>query len=90
MPPSEYYSNVRTPNTHRHEIFFGPYRQKSIKLGLVVFLTPQQHNVGLYGVHCCYGDEFNSLLKQLGQTEYEKQIGTREQFIKEFGQNYLN
>lgn len=64
MPESELYSTTRFEGSHRHEVFFGTgNRQKSIKLGLVVFLTPEMHNMSNYGVH--FNKAFDYELKQI-------------------------
>lgn len=89
MPESEFYSTKRFAGSHRHEVFFGSSnRQKSIKLGLVVFLTPEMHNMSDYGVH--YNRALNFELKQIGQRAAMKYYNwTIEDFIREFGRNYL-
>lgn len=90
FPPNPRYSTERTlTHCHRHEVFFGnPNRQKSIKDGLVVFLTPEMHNMSNRGVH--FNREFDLYLKRIGQQawmdHYEK---TAEDFIREYGKNYL-
>ena len=49
-PP--YWRNKRERGLHRHEVFFGTAnRKKSIQDGLVVFLTPERHNLSSNGVH---------------------------------------
>jgi hypothetical protein len=89
MPESELYSTERFEGSHRHEVFFGSAnRQKSIKLGLVVFLTPEMHNMSDYGVH--FNKDFDNKLKQIGQkTAMEKYNWSIDDFIREFGKNYL-
>lgn len=90
LPPNPQYSTVRTPiHCHRHEIFFGnPNRQKSIKDGLVAFLTPEMHNMSKRGVH--FNREFDLYLKEIGQQAWMDYYGkTTEDFIKEYGRNYL-
>ena len=89
MPVSHLYETERRPGLHRHEVFFGTdNRQKSIKLGLVVFLTPEMHNAGPDGVH--YNRVLNFELKQIGQRAAMKYYNwTVEDFIREFGRNYL-
>ena len=89
MPPSDLYSTERYGNLHRHEVFFGSgKRQLSIDYGLVVFLTPEMHNVSNYGVH--YNREFDLELKRIGQEAAMQYYGwTTEKFIKIFGKNYL-
>lgn len=89
MPPSVWYQTKRQPMLHRHEVFFGyGKRQKSIKDGLVVFLTPEMHNASKKGVH--FNREFDLYLKRKGQRAWMDYYGkTTEDFIKEYGRNYL-
>jgi hypothetical protein len=70
-------------------VFFGnPNRQKSIKDGLVVFLTPDDHNTSNRGVHFNRG--FDLYLKEIGQQAWMDYYGkTKEEFLKEYGRNYL-
>jgi hypothetical protein len=88
MPPDDLYATERSGNLHRHEIFFGSNRQKSIKYGLVVFLTPEMHNMSNAGVH--FSHEFDLYLKRKGQQAamdyYQWDIA---QFRAVFGKNYL-
>lgn len=66
-----------------HHIFGGPVHDPCDKRGLVVHLCRKchrnlhDHNVG------------ESFLHEIGQKVYEEQIGTREEFIKEFIRSYL-
>ena len=89
MPEEAYYRTERTPtHCHRHEVFFGKNRQKSIRDGLVVFLTPKMHNMSNFGVH--FNREFDLTLKRIGQEAWMEYYGkTIEDFIKEYGRNYL-
>lgn len=89
MPESELYSTTRFDGSHRHEVFFGTgNRQKSIELGLVVFLAPEMHNMSDYGVH--FNKAFDYELKKIGQkAAMEKYNWTVEDFRREFGRNYL-
>ena len=90
MPPNPRYSTVRTAtHYHRHEVFFGNgRRQLSIRDGLVVFLTPEMHNMSNKGVHFNRG--FDLYLKQIGQQAwmlyYDKTV---DDFIKEYGRSYI-
>lgn len=89
MPPSDLYSTERYGNLHRHEVFFGANRQKSIKYGLVVFLTPEMHNMSNYGVH--FNRAFDLELKKIGQKAAMDYYGWDiEQFRGIFGKNYLD
>lgn len=91
MPKSTKYSTVRTKKySERHEVFFSrAYRMKSIKDGLIIFLTEEDHR-GTDGVHGKNGDKLNRYLKKLAQrawmSYYRK---TKEEFIERYGQNYL-
>lgn len=88
MPPSDLYSTERYGNLHRHEVFFGSNRQKSIDYGLVVFLSPAMHNASNNGVH--YNRAFDLELKRLGQKAAMDYYGwSIEDFIRIFGKNYL-
>ena len=85
-PPRWY--NERKEGLVRHEVFFGKNRQKSIEDGLVVFLTPELHNMSNYGVH--FNPSFDKELKQIGQQTWQISYKkTKEDFIKRYGKNYL-
>jgi hypothetical protein len=89
MPESTLYATERFEGSHRHEVFFGSAnRQKSIKLGLFVFLTPEMHNMSNQGVH--FNKAFDYELKQMGQkAAMEKYNWTIDEFRQQFGRNYL-
>ena len=91
MPQSTKYSTKRTKKyRERHEVYFGrAYRNKSIKDGLIVFLTEECHT-GTNGVHGKNGDKLNRYLKRTAQKAWIEYYGkTKEDFIKRYGQNYL-
>ena len=70
----------------RHEVFGGPYRQKSKRLGLWVHLCHDQCH--LNGVHLKLW--MAKHLKAEAQKCAMKEYGwTEEEFIREFGKNYL-
>ena len=81
--------NERYKGLVRHEIFFGiRNRKKSIEDGLVVFLTPQLHNMSSMGVH--FNKELDQELKKLGQATWINYYNKNESdFIKRYGKNYL-
>lgn len=89
MPPSPLYSTERHSNLHRHEVFYGTAnRKKSIKDGLVVFLTPEMHNMSDNGVH--FNRELDIYLKQNAQKAWMEHYNkTVDDFIREYGKNYL-
>ena len=91
MPKSTKYSTVRTKKySERHEVFFSKaYRLKSIKDGLIIFLTEEDHR-GTNGVHGKNGDKLNRYLKKTAEKawiNYYKK--TKEEFQKRYGKNYL-
>lgn len=73
----------------RHHIFGGTYRKKSEKYGLVVYLCHRTcHIFGKKAAHNCAGTML--ALKQYGQKKAMQEQGwTTEDFIREFGKNYL-
>ena len=72
----------------RHHVFPGPYRQKSEKYGLVVDLCHTCHNEPPLGVH--HNRERANFLKAREQRMVmREQQWTTEDFIREFGKNYL-
>ena len=91
MPKSTKYSTVRTKKySERHEVFFSKaYRMKSIKDGLILFLTEEDHR-GTNGVHGKNGDKLNRYLKRTAEkawiSYYKK---TKEEFQQRYGKNYI-
>lgn len=91
MPKSKKYSTVRTKKySERHEVFFSKaYRIKSIKDGLIIFLTEEDHR-GTNGVHGKNGDKLNRYLKRTAEKAWMKYYKkTKEEFQKRYGKNYL-
>ena len=86
-PP--YWRNKRIGNLHRHEAFFGVRnRQKSIDDGLVVFLTPELHNMSKKGVH--FNKKFDLTIKKEAEKRWiEYYNKTKEDFIRRYGRNYI-
>lgn len=81
--------NKRFNGSHRHEVFFGTRnRQKSIDDGLVVFLTPEMHNMSNKGVH--YNKKFRDMMQKEAQKIWMMYYNkSTEDFIKRYGKNYL-
>lgn len=76
-----------SPYVERHHIFGGYNRSRSEEYGFVVPLRQDLHP---NGVHASQSGKLLDLkLKQMAQTYYEENIGTREEFIKEFNKSYL-
>lgn len=74
--------------THRHHIFGGANKARSEKYGFIIPLRPDLHNMSNQGVH--FNKDLDLKFKRMAQEYYEEHFGTRKQFIKEFGRNYLN
>ena len=77
-----------TTGLHDHHIFPGSRRKWSEKYGFKVFLC-YEHHEGNSGVHMNPNRGIDLELKQAAQVFYEVNIGTRENFIGEFGKSYL-
>lgn len=72
-----------------HHVFNGTAnRKKSEQYGLKVMLHGLKcHREGKMSVHRCRGTDL--ALKIIGQRAFEKEIGSRERFMAEFGRNYI-
>lgn len=70
-----------------HHLMNGAYKKAAEKHGLLIKVCPNCHTQAPGAIHR------DSLvlkdLKKIGQ-EYFEQTSTREEFIKEFGRNYLD
>ena len=73
----------------RHHIFGGPNRKKSEKYGLVVYLCHSEcHIFGEFAAH--RNADTMLKLRRYGQRKAMRENGwTVEDFIREFGKNYL-
>ena len=73
----------------KHHIFPGPFRDKSEKYGLYVWLCGDScHRNGMGSAH--RSRDVAEKLKRYGQKKAMEDLGwTTEQFIAEFGKNYL-
>jgi hypothetical protein len=79
--------NCKRTDIHWHHVFFGnPGRSNSDKYGLIVPLCLEHHE-GMTGVHRCRAVDLK--VKQMGQRASEEKVGSREEFMKIFGRNYL-
>ena len=73
---------------HEHHIFMGTSnRKKSEQYGYKVFLCPHHHNMSDEGVH--FNKPLDLSLKAMAQKHFEKNHGSRADFIKEFGKSWL-
>ena len=72
----------------QHHIFGGPYRRKSDRYGLTIYLCHWCHNEPPNGVH--HSAEMAQRLREYGQRKWmAEQDKTIEDFRREFGRNYL-
>jgi hypothetical protein len=82
------YITGATEGLHKHHIFGSANRKLSEQYGLYVYLIPEYHNMSDKGVH--FNREFDLQLKREGQMKFEQLYGSREDFIRIFGRNYLD
>lgn len=68
-----------------HHIFPGNKRRKCEKYGFLYALTPQAHEM----VHRYPNKMLDLFMKQDAQRWFESHIGSRKDFIEEFGRSYL-
>lgn len=83
---TEYCFVCGAPYPEEHHIYFGPYRKWAEKYHLTIPLCAEHHR-GSSGPH--HNKEINTAYKKMGQQAFEKTIGSREEFIAVFGQNWL-
>ena len=77
-----------TQQLHCHHCIPGTAnRKKSDEYGLMIWLCPFHHNLGKKSVH--QDREMDLKVKRFAQEYFEKNIGNRELWLKEFGKNYL-
>ncbi len=71
-----------------HHIFPGSNRKWSEKYGLKVWLCGDEHHRnGPLSVH--RNREVANRLKAIGQAKFEETYGTRQDFVRIFGRNYI-
>lgn len=86
------YGHSNTSTLHTHHIFEGGTsgrRAMSEKYGLTVRLCPMHHNASNESVHARPNGENDLILKRMAQEYYEANIGTRQDFIRDFLKSYL-
>lgn len=71
----------------RHHIFGGSNKKNSEKYGFVIPLRPDMHPNGAQAGANAH--EIDIKLKQMAQTYFEANYGTREEFRRIFGKSYL-
>lgn len=76
-----------SPFVERHHIFGGCYKAKSEKYGFIAPLHPLFHPNGVSAFSDWQSVDLK--LKRKCQVYYEEHYGNRDNFIEEFGRNYL-
>lgn len=84
----ECYISGRTDWLEEHHIFGGANRKNSERYGLKVHLNHWWHNEPPDGVH--HNAENMERLHKVGQEAFERVHGSRGDFIRIFGRNYLD
>lgn len=76
-----------SPIVERHHIFGASNRKRSEQYGFVLPLRPDLHPNGAQAGQSA--KLVDTKIKQMAQEYYEANIGTRADFIKEFGKSYI-
>lgn len=76
-----------SPYAECHHVFFGSYQRKPCSRRKLYLPLCAEHHKGDKGPHKNY--EKNLEYKQMAQRYYEENIGSRQEFMLEFGKNYL-
>ena len=79
-----------TPQCHRHHIFGKYNRKKSEEHGFVIPIAYYLHEFGKDSIHANPNKGLDLKWKQKAQEYYEEHYGTRADFIREYGRNYLD
>jgi len=80
----------RLTGLHRHHCLYGSSnRRNAERRGFVVYLCHEHHTTGAEAIHRNPNGALDIFLKKTCQAYYESHYGTREDFIREFGRNYL-
>lgn len=82
------YDREVTDKLEKHHIYAGKNRKASDVHGFWVWLSPIMHRDSNKAVHGRDGAEYDRMLKEDCQREYEK-THTREEFMSIIGKNYL-
>ncbi len=78
-----------SPYVERHHVFGGHNRVRSEGYGFVIPLRRDLHPNGVWFDPTPENKRIDGFLKQKCQEHYEQNVGSREDFIKEFGKSYL-
>ena len=78
-----------SPYVERHHVYPGPNRKKCEKYGFIVPLRYDLHPNGTRFVQSEENKKIDGYLRRKCQIWYEDNIGSRDDFRKEFGKSYL-
>lgn len=73
----------------RHHILGGRNRKKCNKYPLLIVPLCTEHHRGTNGVHGKNGHELDFMLKREAQIIFERNYGTRKEFLNVFGRLYI-
>lgn len=76
----------KRPAQQWHHVFGSYNRKKSTEYKYIIPLC-EEHHTGTNGVH--RNRQMDIHFKQMAQRHYEKNHGSRRQFIKEFGKSWI-
>lgn len=78
-------------DVERHHVFHHTHKQRMLceKYGFIAPLKRDLHQNGAGSVHQNPNGDLDRSLKQMCQFYFEEHIGTREEFMEQFGRNYL-
>ena len=80
---------TRSPTVERHHVFGAANRSRSEFYGYVIPLHPSLHPNGVHFVRTEANLRLDEYMKQCCQKDYEAHHGSRADFMREFGKNYL-
>lgn len=76
-----------SPHVQSHHIYGGTANRKISDKHKYIIPLCAEHHTGGNGIHRNRGMDLR--WKELAQQHYEKHVGTRQDFIKEFGKSWL-
>jgi hypothetical protein len=79
-----------SPNVERHHVFYnmgGKMKERCEKYGFTAPLRPDLHPNGVFAGKDA--KKVDDELKERSQRYYEEHYGTRDQFMQEFGKNFI-
>lgn len=87
---SKYCVVCGSPNVQYHHIFHGSHRRQFADKYKYIIPLCFDHHIGANGIHQAKNRKYDLFWKQKAQRHYEQYYGSREDFIRECGKNYLD